>query len=101
MIWSVLQHKCQSRATRMRHERHECNTSDTSATQVLHERHQCYTNDASATRAENFNLDNNTSENIFSHPLLAIWQMKDCKDSKNFILRTTFLKCLVPIPKCI
>ena len=30
-------------------------------------RHECYTNDTSATQVKNFDFDNNTSENIFSH----------------------------------
>ena len=58
-IWSILQHGCQIRATRVRHEWHECNTSetqttqgwhewdtsDTSATQTIRVRHECYKNE--------------------------------------------------------
>ena len=49
-------------ATRVRHERHECDTSATRTTRV---RHECYTNDASATRAKKFDFDSGTSKNIF------------------------------------
>ena len=60
-------HECDTsntNVTRVRHKRHEGKTSDTSdmsATRVLHEQHKC---DMSAT----FDFDNNTSENIFPHP---------------------------------
>ena len=46
-------------------------TSDTSAalaTRVRHERHECYTNDTSATRVKNFDFDNDTGKKIFSRP---------------------------------
>ena len=85
----------------MRHERHECNTSATLAKRVLHEttradtsatlttgeRHECYTNNASAARGKTFDFDNDTSKNKFSHP---IWQVKEYKERKNFIIRITF-----------
>ena len=86
------------RATQMQHEcdtsdtmRHEC---DTSVTQVLHERHECDT-------SENVDFDNGTSKNIFSNPYIyfTIWKNKDCKERNNFILRTTFWKSLVSMPK--
>ena len=53
--------------TTIRHDRHECNTSSTGATRV---RHECYTNSESAARVKNFDFDNDTSENIFSHPYI-------------------------------
>ena len=74
MIWYSLiyntsarhqQHECNisdMNTTQVRHNRHECNTS---ATGVSHKRHECDTN---PTRAENFDFDNDTSKNIFSHP---------------------------------
>ena len=65
-------------ATRLRHERHECDTNETRATRG---RHKCFTNDTSATRVhkcdttakqvKNFDFDNGTSENIFSHPCIS------------------------------
>ena len=36
---------------------------ETQATRVLHERQECDT-------SENFNFDNDTSENVFSHPYI-------------------------------
>ena len=58
----------------MRHDQHECNTS---ATGLLNQRHecdasetQCYTNDRSATRVKNFDFDNGTSKSINLHPYI-------------------------------
>ena len=33
-------------------------------------RHECYTNDTSAARVKNFDFDNDTNKNIFSHPYI-------------------------------
>ena len=101
-----------TQTTRVQHEKHETNTSETRVTQVRHKCntsatrttrvwHECSTNDRSATLVRNFDFDNDTSENIFHTPILAIWQMKDYNERNNFILRNTFWKCLVPMPKCI
>ena len=49
-------------------QRKDCLLYNTSA---RHERHECQTNDASATRVKNFDFDNATSENIFSHPYVS------------------------------
>ena len=72
--------------------------SDASATQVWHE---CYTNDTSATQVKNFDFDNDTSKNIFLHPYIYYMASEDYKLRENFILKTTFWKCLVPTVKCI
>ena len=78
--WSSLFHN-----TSARHEWHECDTSDISATQVQHEwqerdtidtkttrvRHVCYTNHTSVARGKKFISNNETSENIFSHPYIS------------------------------
>ena len=91
-------------ATRTTRVRHEC---DMNAKRMARLRHECYTSDTSVTPVKNFDFCNNKSENkfsrenIFSHPILAIWQMKDYKERNNFILTTTFWKCIVPMPKCI
>ena len=72
MIFSILQHECQTRATRARQ---ECDTNDTSATRMRYQRHECdhecYTNNTSATRVKKISFDNDTSENIFSHPYIS------------------------------
>ena len=56
---------------------HECDTSDTSAARVRNERHEliqvrheCYTNDTNVKRMKNFDFDNYTSKNTFSHPCI-------------------------------
>ena len=41
-----------------------------SATRTTRVRHECYTNDTSATLVKNFDFDNQTSKNIFSHPYI-------------------------------
>ena len=71
-----------------RHERHECNTSETRTTQV---RHECYTNDTSPTRVKNFNFDNGTGKNIYSHlyiyyMLSEILQGEEQFNTKNYFL---------------
>ena len=48
--------------------RHECDTIATKMTQV---RHKCYTNVTIATRVKNFDVDKDTSENIFSHSYIS------------------------------
>ena len=85
-------------ATQTTRVQHEWDTSDTSATQ---KRHECYTNDTSATRVRNFDFDNDMSENKFSHPYISYMANERLHGENNFILRTTFWKCLVPMPKCI
>ena len=90
-----------------RHERHECDTSDTNVTRVQHYphewdtsatpvQHECYTNDTSAIQVKNLDFDNSTSKNIFSHPYIYYMASERLfyKMRNNFILRTTFWKCL-------
>ena len=74
-------------------------TSDTSATRSTKVWHECYTNVISPTRVK-FLILITTRVKIYFHTIiLAIWKMKEEKN--NFILRTTFWKCLVLIPKCV
>ena len=56
-----------TRATRMRH---EYDISNTSATRTIRVQHECCTSNTSATRVKNFDLDNDTSKNIFSQPYI-------------------------------
>ena len=69
--------------------RHERNTCYASATRVLHEQHECDTGATRTTRVTNFDFHNETSENIFSHPKLAIWnerlQGEEQYHSKNYL----------------
>ena len=87
-----------------RHKRHEC---DMNYTRTVRMRHECNTNDTSATRVKNFDIHNETSENIFSHPILAVWQMKDYRERNSIIVRTdsfpyqsTFEKCTAKTELC-
>ena len=54
-------------------------------------RHECYTNSTSATPVKNFDFDNNTSENIFSHSYIYSMaserlQGEEQFNSKNYVL---------------
>ena len=71
---------------------HKC---DKNATRMARVRHECYTNETGAIRAKKVDFDNDTSKNIFLHPYLTIWQMKDYKERNNFILKANIWKCLV------
>ena len=91
-----------------RQERHECDTSDTSATVVQHKAtlttrvcHGCYMNDKSAARVKNFDFVTASVKTFFHTLIFTIWQMRDYKEMNNFILRTTFWKYLFSIPKCV
>ena len=71
VTWATgMQHECNTNKslTQVRYELHKCSMSATWTTQAGHE---CYTNDTSVTRVENFDSDNNTIENIFSHPCIS------------------------------
>ena len=84
-------------------------TNDTSATRVTRMRQECDTsatrvpdtNGTSATRVKNFDFVT-TWVKIYFHTLIfTIWQVKEYKERNNFILRTTFWKCLFSMPKCV
>ena len=74
-------HECDTSATQVKRVRHEWDTSSTSATQVqhdcqinhtsairgLHEHYELYMSNTSATQMKNFDWDNDTTKNIFSH----------------------------------
>ena len=77
----------------MRHEQHECVASKA---QVLNEetkvRHGCYTNGTSATRMENFDFDNDSSENIFSHPYICYVANERLQGEQQFHYKNYFLE---------
>ena len=89
-----------TQATRVRLEQHKCKTS---ATQVLYKWHKCNTSAARTTRVRHewkiLNLIMTQVKTYFHTPVFTIRKVKDCKARNNFILRTTFWKCLVPMPK--
>ena len=97
VIYSNLQHDCQTWAKRVRHEGHKCDTCDTNATRVRHKGHEC---DRSTTRVRPewkiFDFDNYTSKTSFHIAIFTIWQVKDSKERKNFILSTTFRNASFP-----
>ena len=104
-IKSILQHECQTRATRVRLKRNECDSNNASAWRVLHEQQQC---NKTATRTTQvrykwkiFLLITTRLKTCFHTPILAIWRMKENKERNNFILGATFWKCLVPMSKCV
>ena len=71
VTWATgMQHECNTNKslTQVRYELHKCSMSATRTTQAGHE---CYTNNTSVRRVENFDSDNNTIENIFSHPCIS------------------------------
>ena len=70
-------------ATRVRH---KWDTSDTSATRVLLERHEC---DTSATRT-NFDFDNDTGKNMFSHPYIYCMASERLQGEKRFHSESAF-----------
>ena len=84
--------------TSARHERHECNTSDTSETRAMRVQHkcntsatratrvwhECYTNDTSATRVKNFDFDSDTSKNMFLHPYIYYMARERLRGEENF-----------------
>ena len=65
-------------------------TSDTNATRVRHERHERH-------EWKTLVLITTQMKTYFHTPIFTIWQVKDYKERNNFILRTTFWKCLVPL----
>ena len=97
--------KCDMSATQTTRVQHEWDTSDTSATQMLHERHKCDTIATRTTRVRHkwkiLILIMAWVKTNFHTPRFTIWQVKDYKETNNFILRTTFWKYLVPMPKCV
>ena len=67
----------------MQHGQHQCNPSETQVQQ------ECSTKGTSATSVKNFDFDNDTSKNIFSHLYINYMANKDYNERNNFILRTT------------
>ena len=92
-----------------RHEWHKCDSSNTSATGVRHGQHEC---DTSAARVLHKRHEYDMSEKFFilittrvktyfQTSIFTLRQVKNYKERNNFILRTNFWKCLIPMPKSI
>ena len=103
--WSISQNESQTRAKWVWHEQHEGDASNANAARVRYKRRRCDTSATWTTRVRHewktLVLIRARVKTYFQTPALAIWQMKDYTERNNFILRTTFSKCLVPMPKCV
>ena len=105
-------------ATWVWHVQNECNTNDASAIRVQHKRntsatwtkrvqHECYTNDMSATRVKNFDFDNNSNKNKFSHPYIYYIASGRLQGEEQFHFKTYLLEmprshakvCLKSVPQ--
>ena len=97
-----VQYEWDTSNTSARRLRHECCTS---VTQVLQERNEC---DTSATRTTRVGYEwkilfliTRLVKTYFNTFILALWLMKNYKERNNFVLRTTFWKCMLSMPKCV
>ena len=91
-----------TRATRVQHECDTSDTNETQATQVRHKcdtsatrttrvQHECYRTNTSETRVKDFDFDNDTSKNIFSHSYIYYMtserlQREEQFHSRNYVL---------------
>ena len=57
-------------------------------------RHECYTNNTNPTRVKNFDFDNGTSENIFSHPYISYTANERLQGEKQFHSKNYLLEML-------
>ena len=74
---------------KVRHKRHECDTSETRV------RHECYTNHTSVTRVKNFDFDNDTSKNTFSYPYVYYMASERLQGEERFHSKN----CLLEMPR--
>ena len=58
-------------------------------TSARHERHEC---DTSATRVKNFDFDNDTGKNIFSHPYIYYMTSERLQGEKQFHIKNYLLE---------
>ena len=54
----------------------------------------------SATRVKNFDFADDASENTLSYPYIRYMTNEKLQGAEEFHFRTTFWKCIVPMPKC-
>ena len=55
-------------------------------------RHECYTNDMSATQVKNFDFDNNSNKNKFSHPYIHYIASERLQGEEQFHFKTYLLE---------
>ena len=111
LFWSSLIYNMSARQ-----ERHECDTSATQATRVWHERRdsdtsetiarhywdtsdtsaarvqECDTNDTSVTGVKNFDFENGTKGNIFSHPHISYVTNETLQGEEDFYFKNYLLE---------
>ena len=111
LFWSSLIYNMSARM-----ERHECDTSVTQATRVWHERRdsdtsetiarhywdtsdtsaarvqECDTNDTSVTGVKNFDFENGTKGNIFSHPDISYVTNETLQGEEDFYFKNYLLE---------
>ena len=76
--------------------------SDTNAIRVRHEWHECYTSNKSASRVKNLDFDITTPVKTNFHTKYISYKANErFQREEQFRSRTTFWKCLVPMPKCV
>ena len=111
LFWSSLIYNMSARQ-----ERHECDTSATQATRVWHERRdsdtsetiarhywdtsdtsaarvqECDTNDTSVTGVKNFDFENGTKGDIFSHPHISYVTNETLQGEEDFYFKNYLLE---------
>ena len=111
LFWSSLIYNMSARQ-----ERHECDTSATQATRVWHERRdsdtsetiarhywdtsdtsaarvqECDTNDTSVIGVKNFDFENGTKGNIFSHPHISYVTNETLQGEEDFYFKNYLLE---------
>ena len=111
LFWSSLIYNMSARQ-----ERHECDTSATQATRVWHERRdsdtsetiarhywdtsdtsaarvqECDTNDTIVTGVKNFDFENGTKGNIFSHPHISYVTNETLQGEEDFYFKNYLLE---------
>ena len=111
LFWSSLIYNMSARQ-----ERHECDTSATQATRVWHERRdsdtsetiarhywdtsdtsaarvqECDTNDTSVTGVKNFDFENGTKGNTFSHPDISYVTNETLQGEEDFYFKNYLLE---------
>ena len=84
--------ECNTSATLAIRVRHKCNSSATRPTRVCTSVHECYTNDTGATRVKNFDFDNDTGKNIFSHPYIYYMASERLQGEEQFHTKNYLLE---------
>ena len=97
--------------TSARRERHKCDTIATRATLLQQEWeratrvwHKCDTSATPTTRVRhewNFDFDNYTYKNIFSHSYIYYMASERLQGEEQFYFKYYLWNCLIPMPQCV